>query len=465
MALTSGLPSNLYSGDAVVLNTKPITDFYVKQQTEKAAAQDAYGKYFQDQLSKLNDKGLSEDDIPVVNKGITDAQNYYLQNKNEISKGNTPEATQMNKIFRDVQGSIQEGLDKTKTNTILAQLPTKMPWLANNPEYVNAVASHNLPIGTPGREPINLAKFTSIEVPPLDISKYVNKNLKDIKPEYTPSTTVDPNNKFQNIESYIPKLDASSKSIIQTRVSNDYQNNPSMQKAVYDLHKPDRIGDFMNATNKFKEVYGKDPSGDVDLATGLILSGISLPPKSPTFKPNDAAKNLENDRRAARNQEYSLARQTHAAQLSLTNTQAKNPVVSSYDNTINTIKNNTAGATSALHALGQTTYTAPMEISKLGDTEARLVRARLKSAYGGKNYSDSDGFVTTNLQDGSISPVIKIDGELKTLPSISKDEWEREINGIATGVGGKKASMIQNGAKTVPTGNTKTIKKVTVQGL
>jgi hypothetical protein len=82
----TGLPSNLYAGDAVVLNNDRYTNYYLQQQAKKQAKSEALDQYYKDQLTKnVNPAGMRLQDIEGgFNQDVNDWREHYIQNADKI---------------------------------------------------------------------------------------------------------------------------------------------------------------------------------------------------------------------------------------------------------------------------------------------------------------------------------------------------------------------------------------------
>jgi hypothetical protein len=177
------LPSNIYSTGAVVLNSQPSVNLYAQILAKKQAREEALDQYEANRINRINETGLRDQDREGLDKRITDLKLYFNAHKDRIRRGNTPEAYNYEKMFRDNLGYISE----SKTRTALAQAGDKFRnenFKTKNQlpdEYWNDMKAHELPIDYEGVDPetgqpikskaLDLNKYLSMQAPAYDTKK------------------------------------------------------------------------------------------------------------------------------------------------------------------------------------------------------------------------------------------------------------------------------------------------------
>ena len=194
------VPSNLYTGDAVVVNALPYAQIAQRHEAQRQAKQDALDKYYENMPQTINDKGVRDADVPTLNKMKDDMQRYWIQNRERIRKGNTPEAYNYGKILRDAQSVIQEPKNRAATDVALSQMrkDPRFEHVFFDPSYIYRADLHNRPIGAEGSKAINMNELT---LPPKPFSQadYM-KGISGIKPSIKTVRVPIPGNKFQENE-------------------------------------------------------------------------------------------------------------------------------------------------------------------------------------------------------------------------------------------------------------------------
>jgi len=61
-------PSNPYASVAVIFDSTPYTEFYIKEQQKELAKEEALDRYYQEEMSKISPAGMRADDLPVFNQ-------------------------------------------------------------------------------------------------------------------------------------------------------------------------------------------------------------------------------------------------------------------------------------------------------------------------------------------------------------------------------------------------------------
>lgn len=256
-------PAGLYSGGQGIFNSTPFTQFVLKQHAIKEAKDEALDKYYNNLPNTINEQGVRDNEIPIIHDKKDEIQQYYQQNRDAIKKGNTPEAFNLGKKFREAQAAIQESKNRVNTDKTLAQWrgDPKKAYIFNNPNFIEAQRRHSLPINDPESEAIDLGKL-ALPPKPLDVNGVVKK-YADIKyDDGVPDITPHPTDKLKSVYTSKPMLGEQGKSAIQERAASQYDNEPDFANEIDNLsqHPDHLIG--LNALHQ--KVFGKPISFDAD---------------------------------------------------------------------------------------------------------------------------------------------------------------------------------------------------------
>jgi len=285
-------PSNLYSEGNVSLDSSPYTKIVLQQRARKQAQDDAMDKYYGNLPNTINEQGVRDQEIPLIHQKKNEIQQYFMENKDKIRKGNTPEAYNYWKMFRDAQGIVTESKNRTNTAAKIAQLRgnPKYDYIFRDKGILARVHAHDLPVGTEGSSAIDFNQLTLPPVP-FDPNKYI-QNFKDIKPSEAIEVVPNPNDKYTQIQRTKPVLDDAAKLTIAQRAADNLVDNPSFETHI--KGKMEKDPNLLPQIQKaFKDAYGRDINpmlADHDIAVGYTL--LTLPNMGAKEKliPNESAK-------------------------------------------------------------------------------------------------------------------------------------------------------------------------------
>lgn len=297
--MANQLPQNLYTGNAVVGNAMPYVQYANQLKQKRQAKDEAVDKYYQNLPNTINDKGVRDQEIPLIHQKKDEIQKYWMENRDKIRKGNTPEAYNLSKMFRETQGMVQESKNRVATATKVGQLRgnPKYDYIFKNPTLINQIEKHDLPVGTQGSEAID---FNQITLPPAPFEqKKYQQAFSDVKPEITKSVKPHPQDKYLEIEVSTPSFNKKQLDLIHQRAATELFNNPSFEDQI--KNKIQETPDLLPVLNKtFEDNYGHPIANESDLATAYTLANMNLAPteKAVTnWKAREGAKNAEWDRR------------------------------------------------------------------------------------------------------------------------------------------------------------------------
>lgn len=288
--------AGLYSGGQGIFNSTPFTQYILKQHAVNQSKDEALDKYYNNLPNTINEQGVRDQEIPLLHDKKNDIQQYYQQNRDAIKKGNTPEAFNLGKKFRDAQGIIQESKNRAATAGKLAQMRAnpKMDYVFRNQGAMDAIMKHELPINDPNSQAINYDQFI-VPPKPIDVNA-VAKKYTDVKyDEGTPQIAPHPTDLLSNIVTQKPILGDAGKSVIKERAASQYDNEPDFANEIDNLsqHPDHLIG--LNAVHQ--KVFGTpisfDADGNInkhDLSAAYVASILPEKPITQKVVPNQSAK-------------------------------------------------------------------------------------------------------------------------------------------------------------------------------
>lgn len=178
------IPSNLYSGGRVTLDTTPFVNTVVKDMAAKKAAKDALVKSTDALNKNLNYAGIRQQDLKdyTDEKGqsYSGIENRATQWYNNAIKG-TVDMTEYRNILNDIEKSKQR--IKTHNDLTTAALDKKIDPTIDDIHVLDKV---NLPIQYPGSRKIDNSEYTLADmpafIPELDETKWNNSLFGNAQP-------------------------------------------------------------------------------------------------------------------------------------------------------------------------------------------------------------------------------------------------------------------------------------------
>lgn len=284
-------PRTLYTGGDVALDSTPYRVAYQRQQQIKQAREDALDKYYQNLPNTVNDKGVRDQEIPVINNAKDQLQQYWMQNKDAIKKGNTPQNYNYQKMIRDIQGVIQESKNRAATSAKIATLRgnPKYDYIFRDPKLVEQIQAHDEPIGADGSTGINFNQLT-LPPAPFDQQKYLGNftGQHAIKP--TNEITYQPidGDRFNRTQISTPKLSSDDLNKIHISASTELANNPSFEKYLKENVLNDEVKTAA-LSKLFQEKYGHPVQDESDVAAAYTLSQLPFNPQTKVVKNDEGA--------------------------------------------------------------------------------------------------------------------------------------------------------------------------------
>lgn len=170
--MATSYSSNPWAAGAVVFNQQPWEAFYERQAAKKQAKEDALNTYFKDLNKNITSAGMRSQDVPQLLQKNQEWQNQYAQNKAAILNpklDNGKAYTDYMRLYQDQQGVINESKDAHKSMDEIGKmkLNPQMSYVFEDPHFMDQIKSHELPIGDPARQGINLA---TISLPPQPVT-------------------------------------------------------------------------------------------------------------------------------------------------------------------------------------------------------------------------------------------------------------------------------------------------------
>jgi hypothetical protein len=272
------LPSNLYSGGAVLLDSRPFMQYQNQMAARKQAKDEALDQYYQNSFKQVNPAGARTQDIPHFTEKVNEWQRFYQQNRDKIKNprldGGRAQSEFQSRLM-DAQNYIQQSKNEAKVYEGLVPILRDPDKRSRIPEgVINELAQHDLPLNDPNRKSFNPSSLV-FDPKPFDVNMQKNylqgvqQGLK-MDDEITGIKT-DPKTFMQTITT-TSRLGDEAKGAIRNRASGAYGSDPSFKHFVdNELSQPQN---YQRYNDIFKKTYGTDIQEPEDLATAYTLGSI-----------------------------------------------------------------------------------------------------------------------------------------------------------------------------------------------
>ena len=160
----------LYSAGAVTFDATPSTNLYAQLMAKRQAKDEAIDEYYRKLPSTLNKEGIRNQDREGFDKEIVKIQQYWIQNKDKIKKGNTPEAFTLEQMFRDMENAGQRSKNAGKTDLELGKMrfSKENGYIFKDKSFIDKLSQHGLSVFDPNHKGIDLGTV-AIPTKPFDI--------------------------------------------------------------------------------------------------------------------------------------------------------------------------------------------------------------------------------------------------------------------------------------------------------
>ena len=141
--------SNPFAVGAVVLDSAPYTEYFLKQEAEKKAKEEAYDKYFQDLEGSLSPTGMDTKlDLPVLDDMKKQWRDFTIQNREAIRKRNDGGKAYMKsmEMFNDMKSLIEKSKQKVSQLKDFNDFRLKNPDAIIGDEFIEEVDKLRQPV-------------------------------------------------------------------------------------------------------------------------------------------------------------------------------------------------------------------------------------------------------------------------------------------------------------------------------
>ena len=298
--------SNPYGGGAVIFDSTPYVEYYLKEQQKEDAKNEAIDKYYQEEISKISPAGMRSEDLPVFTNKYNQLKKMWVENKEAIknpAKYGFEKAQQYNQLKADlISMPIESKEEKEREATVLKLLadPSKRE-LIDIPTLSESMRIQKMPIRSEGRQSIDLANlpFVSKEMTPQEKMAYQKSILSLAGKDKTVGQPIKIG-KFEEKVTEIEKFSDDNLRKLGEIARKDALTNKNLQRTA-------KL-DFERITPEMKlelnalhnQIYGRPIQAAEDLAAASIIQAGRLAKKEEEKTQRDIdALEKKKDQRAA----------------------------------------------------------------------------------------------------------------------------------------------------------------------
>lgn len=272
-----GLPSNLYSGGAVTLDSTPFANYYLQTQQRKQAQEDALYKYFGDLGKNLTPAGMHSNDVGPLMEKQNAWRQYALEHKKEIARPSLDKGKAYQNymgMYNDMQAHIAESKEKVKGLGTIASVykdPAKKSLLTE--KTLSDIEAGELPVTDPRYKRIDP---TALNYNPKPFGLQEQGQLTSLLNRFKGSESLDgapqkiPGTNQERIKYKTTFSPDQLKGVYNVGVTL-YHNNPSFKQLV-DQEADPLSNNYQPLNDVFKSHFGKDIQSPEDMATAHVLS-------------------------------------------------------------------------------------------------------------------------------------------------------------------------------------------------
>lgn len=306
-------PEGLYSGGSVSVNALPYARLAMEARARNQAREGALDKYYNQLPDTINDKGVRDVEVPVINEYKKKIFEYGVKNRDALKKGDGAAKLGLDQLFREAQSVARLSQNAAKNDLEAGKffLEKNNQFALNNDEYIKDHQRSLLPVNHPDYKALDLQKYATDR--PFNEAAFT----KDIKAKIPYSEKVvrevdktDPN---YEIVTTLPVLNEKAKAMMVSDAADRIHTDPVFKKKIQtDLA---GTGQLQGLVQIAQEQFGlKDPTEITDELLAAAYTYSKLPigvtkekvqanytnreaGKMADWKIKDTAKNAEWDRR------------------------------------------------------------------------------------------------------------------------------------------------------------------------
>lgn len=288
-------PSTLYSGGNVKLDSTPYLRIALQERARKDMRGQAIDQYYQKLPETINDKGVRDQEVPLIADIKNKMTETWLNNRDAIKRGDPAATLKMNQLLREGLAITRSSQNATKNNMKLGRiaLDKNNQSLLNNDGFVQRHALSDLPVNHSDYKPLNLTEELANR--PFDQQAYVKEIKNNFKyGEGIPTITPHPTDKNLEVVTTNPVLDDQTKQSLYASSAYKLHNDVAFQRQLQkDFSTPEQIAPLNEVS---KKVFGHEIKEPEDIAAAYTASLLPSSTVRQSVRANiDAANKVRED--------------------------------------------------------------------------------------------------------------------------------------------------------------------------
>lgn len=267
-------PSNPYASGAVVFDSTPYTEFYIKEQQKEQAKDEALDRYFQDWDKSINPAGMRNVDTQDFLNLINENKGFYFKNKAAIKNPALDNGAAYNEWFarnKSALGLVAQSKDVASKEEQInrAIIQAKQKGLPITDRVVGDLEFFRQPIKSKNWRDFNPDNL-DFQPKPFDPIRFTKDIFGDIKfDERLQSETKVPETKTirRVYETAMPEQALSS---VYSRAASSYKTSPSVKEFV-DMTIQNPV-EYKKLNELFTSKYKRPIESSEDAAAAIALS-------------------------------------------------------------------------------------------------------------------------------------------------------------------------------------------------
>ena len=271
---TLGIPDNVYGGGQGIFNSTPYTQYYLQQEAQKKAKDEALNKYYQDFTTRINPAGMRNIDTDGLMKRVNEMRDYYKNNaddiKNPTRDNGKAYSTYMSR-YQDAMNFVNRSKNATEQKKQFLKLTPEQRSLLDQKDF-DYVHKTDLPLDHNEYEDFDITKIDFNPKPFTlnDQTQYLGSVASRIKPNKLYQKTEIKNGKQVTtwVSDYddndIKSLLINGQSAVSDKRVNAFADNLTKNPAL-----------FLDLNEKFKAATGKNIQTNGDAFAAWTLASLN----------------------------------------------------------------------------------------------------------------------------------------------------------------------------------------------
>lgn len=244
---STALPSSLYTGGNVVLNSQPYVNYFLNQAAKEQAKNEALDRYFMDYDKNINPAGMRNQEVEPLMQQLKDNKDFYFKNRDKIlnpSKDNGAAYTEYNARNRAALGFVSQSKEQAAKDKLLNEhvYQAKQKGLSIPDSVIHQIELSQLPVNNPNFKSVDPYDLQFDK--PFDVKQFqgntwagLTPSTKTIQSRQELDAKGKPTGRLIDVQQTY--LDPSDYAAIEQRAASEYNSKPEVKKFIDNLAQTD----------------------------------------------------------------------------------------------------------------------------------------------------------------------------------------------------------------------------------